>query len=70
MPLNPNENIFIGLSWEMLDKHNKIDLDATCVLINEIGEIEDAIYYNQLCIKIKLLIFLNFKLIKNQNAVL
>ncbi len=46
MDVQPNLNIFVGLSWEFLDKNNKIDLDATCVMIDEIGEIADAVYYN------------------------
>jgi len=30
----------------------EIDLDLQCVILNELGQIEDAVYYNQLSSKI------------------
>jgi stress response protein SCP2 len=34
----------IGLSWDFIGE--EIDLDATVVLINDVGSIADAVYYN------------------------
>jgi len=37
--------ISIGIGWD-LAKNKKVDLDATIVMINDVGQIEDAVYYN------------------------
>ena len=39
----------VGLSWDFFG--DAIDLDATVVLINDVGSIADAVYYNQLVSK-------------------
>ena len=39
----------IGLSWDF--SGDAIDLDATVVLINDVGSIADAVFYNQLVSK-------------------
>ncbi|KAL4508061.1 hypothetical protein ABPG72_021434 [Tetrahymena utriculariae] len=41
------EDILVGLSWEEV-RGQSIDLDLQCVLLNDIGQIEDAVFYNQL----------------------
>ena len=38
--------IVIGLKWEFCDE--VIDLDATIVMIDDVGNIVDAVYYNKL----------------------
>eukprot|EP01129_Flabellula_baltica_P003136 TRINITY_DN1297_c0_g1_i9.p1 TRINITY_DN1297_c0_g1~~TRINITY_DN1297_c0_g1_i9.p1 ORF type:complete len:319 (+),score=92.49 TRINITY_DN1297_c0_g1_i9:780-1736(+) len=38
--------IQIGLSWDILNKST--DLDASCVMYNGFGKIQDAVYYNKL----------------------
>lgn len=40
-------NLQIGLSWDMLPS-KKVDLDASCVLFDDIGNVVDSVYYNQL----------------------
>ena len=40
-------NIDICLSWDFFGG-NKVDLDATCVMIDETGHTVDAVYYNKL----------------------
>ena len=35
------------MSWDFLGGQ-KVDLDATIVMINDIGDIVDAVYYNKL----------------------
>jgi tellurium resistance protein TerZ len=48
--LIPNAHpLEIGLSWDFIG--DEIDLDATVVLINDVGSIADAVYYNQLVSK-------------------
>lgn len=42
----PTDQISIKLSWEDT-LHEEIDLDLQCVLLNELGQIEDAVFYNQ-----------------------
>jgi stress response protein SCP2 len=37
----------IGLTWDFQDRE-KVDLDATVVLMSETGATVDAVYYNQL----------------------
>jgi stress response protein SCP2 len=34
----------IGLSWDFIG--DAIDLDATVVLINDVGSVADAVFYN------------------------
>ena len=41
-----NGEIKFGLKWDLTSQ--KVDLDATIVMIDELGEIVDAVYYNQL----------------------
>lgn len=46
----PNDHpLEIGLQWDFMG--DEIDLDATVVLINDVGSIADAVYYNQLVSK-------------------
>ena len=47
--INPTitNTIQVGISWDFLDG-KKIDLDATVVIINEMGQTIDAVYYNKL----------------------
>ena len=40
-------NIEIGLAWDFFGGDHT-DLDATVVMINDIGVIKDAVYYNKL----------------------
>ena len=40
-------NLYIGLSWEF-NMGQKVDLDATLVLIDGMGNTVDAVYYNKL----------------------
>ena len=42
-------NLRIGLKWDFMG--DAVDLDATVVLIDDIGRIVDAVYYNQLVSK-------------------
>jgi stress response protein SCP2 len=35
----------IGLQWDFLG--DPVDLDATVVMIDEVGNIKDAVFYNQ-----------------------
>jgi stress response protein SCP2 len=46
----------------MLDKNNKVDLDASCILINEIGEVEDAVFFNQLRKFVNIIVNSNFQI--------
>ena len=41
-------NLQIGVSWDFFGQGEKVDLDATIVMINDIGDIIDAVYYNKL----------------------
>ena len=49
MPLDPANGsiIQLGLSWDFFDDE-PIDLDATVVMIDEMGSIKDAVFYNKL----------------------
>jgi stress response protein SCP2 len=40
----PSNQLKIGISWDLIEK---IDLDCQCVLLNDLGQVEDAVYYNQ-----------------------
>ena len=39
--------MYIGLAWDFIG-HDKVDLDASMVMIDEMGSIIDAVYYNKL----------------------
>ena len=41
------QNVDIGVSWDVFNGE-KIDLDATVVMIDEMGQIFDAVYFNKL----------------------
>ena len=47
--LDPNNgfNLKIALDWDFL-KGQQVDLDATIVMIDEMGSTIDAVYYNKL----------------------
>ena len=49
MPLNPQlgKTIKIGVSWHNFEG-DSIDLDATIVMIDDVGNIKDAVFYNKL----------------------
>lgn len=46
LPIPNPSPLEIGLSWDFIG--DPIDLDATVVLINDVGSIADAVFYNQL----------------------
>jgi tellurium resistance protein TerZ len=37
----------VGLSWDIFQGQQEVDLDASCVLFDEFGVIVDAAFYNQ-----------------------
>lgn len=39
--------ITVGCEWDKVNGKNLVDLDATVVMIDEIGTIVDACYYNK-----------------------
>eukprot|EP01080_Neovahlkampfia_damariscottae_P012199 gene12199-5786_t len=41
------QQIKVGLSWDILEGENEVDLDASCVLFDEFGVILDAAFYNK-----------------------
>lgn len=43
---NPREAIRVELSWDFFGE--AVDLDATIVMIDDVGNIMDAVYYNKL----------------------
>ena len=51
IPVNPASVITIGLKWDEI-QGQEIDLDLQCVIMNELGQIEEAVYYNELASKI------------------
>ena len=40
-------NLTIGMSWDFFGGE-KVDLDATIVMIDEMGAVLDAVFYNKL----------------------
>ena len=48
-PLASLNTLQIGLMWDFLG--DPIDLDATVVLLNDLGQIVDAVFYNNLVSK-------------------
>lgn len=46
--LDKSSLIQVGLSWDLFDHDAPNDLDSSCVLFDEFGNIVDAVYYNQL----------------------
>jgi len=51
IPINPASVITVGLKWDEI-QGQEIDLDLQCVVMNELGQIEEAVYYNELASKI------------------
>ena len=43
-----NQNIEIGLSWDLVHKEDPIDMDLSCVSYDSSGKILDAVFYNKL----------------------
>mgnify|MGYP000055714382 FL=1 len=42
-----NGQIKLGLKWNLsIEEKAGVDLDASAVMIDELGEIYDAVYYN------------------------
>ena len=41
------QKITIGAKWDKVEGKNVVDLDATVVMIDEIGKVVDACYYNK-----------------------
>ena len=39
--------MYIGLAWDFHNQ-NRIDLDASLVMLDEMGSVVDAVYYNKL----------------------
>ena len=37
----------VGLSWDLFEGENEVDLDASCVLFDDFGVIVDAVFYNK-----------------------
>ena len=45
--MNLGQQIWIGAKWDKVEGKNIVDLDATVVMIDEVGKIADACYYNK-----------------------
>ena len=45
--MNLGQQLWIGAKWDKVDGKNIADLDATVVLIDEVGKVADACYYNK-----------------------
>ena len=45
--LKNNTKIKIGLKWDLtIEEKTGVDLDASVVMVDELGEMNDAVYYN------------------------
>ena len=42
------DDLFIGLSWDFYPGTTPVDLDASAVCFDNLGVVQDAVYYNQL----------------------
>eukprot|EP01136_Pigoraptor_vietnamica_P029509 Opistho-1_new@8413 len=42
------KKLTISLGWKNLSKERPMDLDAACVMFNDVGAVWDTVYYNQL----------------------
>lgn len=43
--LNIQQPVLVGLSWD--EGKKDVDLDLQCVVLNDIGSVLEAVYYNQ-----------------------
>ena len=44
--INSDIPLEIGLMWDFEEEGKEVDLDATVVMIDGIGNIKDAVFYN------------------------
>jgi tellurium resistance protein TerZ len=45
--MNLGQTMTIGAKWDKVEGKNVVDLDVTVVMIDEVGKVADACYYNK-----------------------
>jgi stress response protein SCP2 len=49
IPIDNNTLLTLGLSWDLIDKRNPIDMDISSVFFGSNQKIIDSVYYNKQC---------------------